>query len=225
MGKDINNQINNINAVISNTLAQTVNQSKTAYSSNNVNIQISKNTSGCDQYIDSTSQTLYYASSSIFNQQTVLQSVYAQIVSVLQNSQNIDITGFGGSLNANQVTTLMSLIQTNLTSDMLTNQENNISNANYNVQYCIGSKHNSQVIISSSENITYLYFQQYSTNSAVQKVSADIANYVSQDQTVKVTGILASLLKVVALFFIIVIVIVVIIAIVIGLGALKSVGG
>ena len=225
VGKDINNVMTNLNAVISNVFAATVNKNKQQYVTGNVNIQIISNSSNCNQYINSTNETLYYASSSIFNQQNVLQSAYANIVSELQNNQDIDITGFGGSLNANQVTTLMNIMQTNLTSNVMSDQESNIINTNYNIQYCVGSTNSGQVIISTSQSIYDLYFQQYSSNSAVQQVTADFANYMSASQSVKVTGVLASLFKMLGVIFAIILIVVVVVIAVIAIGFAKSLGG
>jgi len=203
MGQDIKASFKDILGVITTTIAHTLSRSSQSYSDNTVVIQDNNNSSNCVNRVSIHDKTLYYVSSDVFNNQAVYQSMIADIAQSLSDTQATDSTGIGtGKQNEQFYATIADMLQTKLTATTLADIGQNATDTTIYVQKCNGSKDGKNVIISSQHNIYKYYDSLYNQNSVVQSVAADISNYISGQQSEKKTGILAVLLRMIALVII-----------------------
>lgn len=212
MGQDIKANFKDVLGLITTTIAQTISDSKQSYSDSHVVIQDNENSTDCVNKVSIRDKTLYYVSSDVFNSASIYQSMVAQIAQALSDTQSTDSTGlFTGQQKEQFYATIADMIQTKLTSNTLAEIGQNATDVTVYVQKCNGSVGGKNVIISSQHNIYKYYDSLYNQNSVVQSVAADISNYISGQQAEKKTGILAVLMRMIALVIIGVIILAIVI--------------
>lgn len=204
MGQDIKASFKDILGVITQTIANTLSYSSQSYSQSSIVIQDNENSDNCVNKVSIHDKTLYYVSSDIFNSASVYQSMVAQIAQALSDTQTTDDDGsiLPGQQKEEFYATIADMIQTKLTSNTLAEIGQNATDISIFVQKCNGSDGSKNVIISSKHNIYKYYDSLYNQNSVVQSVAADISNYISGQQAEKKTGILAILMRMIALVII-----------------------
>ncbi|MAR56866.1 MAG: hypothetical protein CMM93_06760 [Rickettsiales bacterium] len=185
-------------------MAQQISDSQISYQTSSNNVQVSYNSEGCKNVIITNSGNQYKASTSVLLNQDVQQTATNQITSNLQSVMEQEIEGLNlGKKQTelveqfidNEVSTLLNSTQMQINSETVVNQTNN-------TQVCFGSEAGGNFIFT-NQNDTYDYFNQaYANNSAVQESSTSIANYLSSQQSQKSTGLIASLLKGLAIIII-----------------------
>ena len=193
-----------VSDIISSVVAQQISDSQISYQTSSNNVQVSYNSEGCKNVIITNSGNQYKASTSVLLNQDVQQTATNQITSNLQSVMEQEIEGLNlGKKQTelveqfidNEVSTLLNSTQMQINSETVVNQTNN-------TQVCFGSVDGGNFIFT-NQNDTYDYFNQaYANNSAVQESSTSIANYLSSQQSQKSTGLIASLLKGLAIIII-----------------------
>lgn len=199
-----------VNKIISQSIANTIMNEASTYSNSSTNIQLAYNTTACYQSQTIQMSTIYAATSSVLMKQSNMQKLYATIQSQLSSDQDVSQTGLGGfgQLDTQTVDTIQNVLQTVLVSDAISNVDSSIANNNVNFQGCISSVGTAQYLYDTEKNLYTVYTSQYSTNMAVQSVTANISNILQSSQTVKRQGILATIIY--AIMFVIIALIVVV---------------
>lgn len=210
--------------IISNALASIQTSNSTVVSDNSTVVQWNSDSEGCKNINISKSKTTYQASSSLYTDMSTVQTVYAKIVNDLTTSNTQSTTGASGWWDSNDVETqdtIMNMLQTSLTQEVIVNYTNTFMSTTVNVQVCTGSAGGINFIRGTRNQIYNICYDQYSQMSQVQQVSADIANTLSATQDVKKTSILAVIMRAIALICIVIIIIVAVVVAVIIMGFLK----
>lgn len=211
MGKtDTTGRNNIINKIVSESIADTIMNEASAYSQSSTNIQLAYNTTACYQSQTIKMDTIYAASSSVMMKQSNMQKLYATIMSQLTSNQDVTQKGGGlfGNLDTTTVDTIQNILQTILVSNVISNVDSTIAANNVNFQGCISSVGTAQYLYDTADNLFTVYSSQYSTNIAVQSVTANITNTLQDSQKVKRQGILATIIY--AIMFVIIALIVVV---------------
>jgi hypothetical protein len=203
--------------IISSTTANTLADNATNYSSDDIIIESNTNSRHCRNFAFVNNSTQYYVSSQIFSSVSTTQSLIIDILQQLSDQQNLNKDGWApGSQNAQFFAAIKDKLESTLTSDNLVNIGQNASNVDVGVETCTGSVGGINVIIARNHQIFRYYNNLYAQNTAIQSLAADISNYISGTQSVKATGLLVVIIRMIAL-------IVIVICIVIGLGVVATI--
>lgn len=224
MGKSTSNvSAAEINKIISSVMASIQVSSATVYDQSNSTIQLSQDSTRCRNVKIVSNKVTYSCDSQIFTNIDAVQSIYVQVLNQLETSNSIDKTGGGGfgSTDANTKAAIMNILETKLTQSEIVDYTNSFMVSSASLQVCQGSRGGINFIIGTQKELFDIYDQQYAQMSANQSVSADLANYLSADQSTKTTGILAVITKAVALVCIALIIIAAVVVVIIILGILK----
>jgi hypothetical protein len=213
---------NEVNAIISNVMASIQSSNNTVVDQEYLTTQIISDSTNCRNVKITRNKLVYSNDSQIFTSMDAVQSIYVKVLNQLETTNDIDQTGGGsGDTSADTKATIMNILQTNLTQSEIVDYTNSFITNDESLQVCSDSKGGMNLIVGSQKQIYDTYTQQYSQMSSVQQVSADLSNYLSADQSVTRTGILAVFLKAIAVVCIAIIIIVAVFVAVIVLGILK----
>lgn len=211
-----------INSIVSKVMAQIQVDNSTVVDQSYITTQINSGSSNCRNVKITRNETVYSSDAQIFTNMEAVQSIYVQVLNELEASQNVDQTGGGGGkIDADTKATIMNIMQSTLTQNEIVNYTNSFIVNDQSLQVCKDSSRGMNLIIGTQKQIYNTYVQQYSQMSSNQQVSADLANYLSADQSVKKTGILAVIVRGIALVCIAIIIIAAIVVAVVVLGILK----
>lgn len=212
-----------INSIVSSVMASIQTSNSTVVDQSFVTTQINNNSAGCKNIKISRNETVYSSDAQIFTNMEAVQSIYVQVLNQLDTTQDVEQTGggFGGKIDADTKATIMNILQSTLTQNAIVDYTNSFITSDDSLQVCKDSTRGVNIIVGSKRQIYDTYVQQYSQMSSNQQVSADLANYLSAGQSVKKTGILAVIVRAIALVCIAIIIIAAIVVAVILLGLLK----
>lgn len=207
-----------ITKMVTTSISQTiVDQSQSLTESTDVT-QDNVNSAQCKNiYIGSTT-TKFSATSDVYSTESTYQSMVLTLVNTIISAQNLDADGGRGSQVESVFESIINMIETTLNANTVVTDGQTTSDMTSTSQACIGSKGGLNFVIMTKKDIFNFYANLYSQSSAVQAVSADISNYLSGTQAAKSTGILATIVKMIALIVILVILGIFVFLIVAGVG-------
>jgi len=195
--------------VITSETAHAITKSASSYAGSTYNIQDNDGSNRCTNIILSRDKTQYAASSDIFQSQDTYQSLVLTIVAQLTDAQKIQKTGWTPSSQvADFYAAILNMVTTKLTAVALVEIGQNTTSTTVNVQRCSGSQGGTNFIVSSQKNIYKFYNDLYNQNSVVQEVAADISNYIAGKQSLKATGLIAEIVKLLTILLVVVVVII-----------------
>jgi len=211
MGKQTNEEkLAEITGVISGVISTTIASNSNKYQKNMVVGQFQVGSKGCDNISISKSNVVYQATSQVVAQSYNYQSIVATIVNQLTSTQGNESDG--SLLTPTQENKLAAvignLIQSNLDSQTMAAIGNVTADTTVNIQVCIDSENGNNIFFNTEDDAYTYYNTVYSQSATVQKVSADISNILDAEQTNKRVGVLAMIIKAIALICIVIIIVI-----------------
>ncbi len=221
MGKtDQSISASEITQIISGVMSTMEQQSAVLVQDSSTTIQLVNNSTNCSNRKIMRSNDTYVSYGTVFTSIDSVQTMYIQVINELQAQLESKTTGGGGLSKTQQeiVATIQNFIATILTQQTIVSYVSSISTSETSIQVCYGSDKSRNYIFGTSSDIYDFYYQQYSSMSAVQQVSADISNALSADASSKKTGILAVIGRVIAIVCIVIILVIGIVIVIIAFG-------
>lgn len=190
--------------VISSEAASAVSNISTSFSNTTINIQDDSDSRRCRNVIRLDSSDSYTVSSTIFSDQVVYQQVVLNIVDKITSDQSDNNAGkfFTPEQKNEAYAMILNIISTKLDSNTMVTIGQNTSSVTVNAQYCSNSVGGVNYITGNSDQLMTYYNELYSRNAIVQAVAADISNYIDGTQSNKATGILTTLVRMIAIVII-----------------------
>lgn len=210
MVKQVNNdKLSELTGIISETISQSIADSKSNYNSNSTYYQINSNSSGCNNITSTSTGVKYVATSDAVANSVTYQQVVAQIINQIMSKQSNKAEGGLFTDNENNLAAAIgNLVMTKLDQTTMAEIGNVANISTTTVQICVDSTGGNNIFFSSQIDIFNYYNSVYSASATVQSVAADISNMLSADQSNKSTGILAMIIRAIIVIAIVIILVI-----------------
>lgn len=214
MSKTTKVSSDDINQIISNTLAKNVASNSQSFAQSTIVNQSSVNSTNCTNVAVTSSTMIVKADTTVFQDTDVYQKSVTDIMNQITTAIDQESEGLG-ILSDDQLAEITNAIQntveTNLTAEVLDINNNAASSSIIVNQSCTDSSDSLNFYYGTETQVVSLYTESYSSLSAVQSTSATISNLTDSDVTQKSEGTLVAIAK--ALVEIVLFVVIAVIAI------------
>lgn len=202
MGQDIKAGFDDLLKVITSLTTKTVVNSATSYSSATSILQDNINSTNCKNLAFSRQNNYVYVDTNMFQNQVTYQSLILSIVQQISSTQSLKSNGGITPQHETLVEGIQDIISTALTADVLTSITNSLNDTSTAVQNCVNSTGGINLTLLHQHDVYRIYSNLYSNNATIQAVAADISNYLSGAQAEKKTGILVTLMRMIAIIIV-----------------------
>jgi ABC-type anion transport system duplicated permease subunit len=199
MGQDTKASFEDILNVITTLTSKTVVHSSTSYNNMTSISQNNVNSTGCKNVAFSSQKNMVYVDTNLFQDQATYQDL---MLSIIQNiTSTMEQTSHGGRTPQEEalIESIQDKLSTALTSQVLTTITNSINSSSSVEQNCVNSSSGINFSIMKQHNVYRVFNNLYSNNATIQSVAADISNMMSGDQSQKKTGVLVTLMRMIAI--------------------------